>query len=54
MEVTDKCNLNCPHCYHKPDNKTVADKPMEQILGQKMENDLMRLGAVILATRNQR
>jgi hypothetical protein len=22
FEVTDKCQLNCPHCYHMPDNKT--------------------------------
>ena len=33
IEVTDKCNLKCPHCYHKPDNKTV-DKPIAQILWQ--------------------
>ena len=33
IEVTDKCNLNCPHCYHGPDNKTI-DKPIEQILWQ--------------------
>ena len=23
FEVTDKCQLKCPHCYHLPDNKTV-------------------------------
>jgi MoaA/NifB/PqqE/SkfB family radical SAM enzyme len=23
FEVTDRCQLNCPHCYHLPDNKTV-------------------------------
>ena len=22
FEVTDKCQLDCPHCYHLPDNKT--------------------------------
>jgi len=21
VEVTDRCNLECPHCYHLPDNK---------------------------------
>jgi MoaA/NifB/PqqE/SkfB family radical SAM enzyme len=22
IEVTDRCNLECPHCYHLPDNQT--------------------------------
>ena len=22
LETTDKCNLNCPHCYHIPKNDT--------------------------------
>lgn len=30
-EVTDRCNLECPHCYHLPDNK-VKDSPIESIL----------------------
>lgn len=33
IEVTDRCNLKCPHCYHIPDNKTV-DRPIEDILDQ--------------------
>jgi MoaA/NifB/PqqE/SkfB family radical SAM enzyme len=30
-EVTDKCNIDCPHCYHIPDN-TVPDVSMDQIM----------------------
>lgn len=30
-EVTDRCNLECPHCYHLPDNK-IKDSPIEDIL----------------------
>jgi molybdenum cofactor biosynthesis enzyme MoaA len=48
IEVTDKCNLNCPHCYHKPDNKTV-DKPINQILWQIENRVDPEAGAVILA-----
>ena len=24
IEVTDRCNLNCPHCYHEPENNTAC------------------------------
>lgn len=30
-EVTDRCNLNCPHCYHLPDNK-IKDAPLSDIV----------------------
>lgn len=33
FEVTDRCQLSCPHCYHLPDNKTI-DKPLESIIDQ--------------------
>lgn len=33
FEATDRCQLNCPHCYHLPDNKTI-DKPVEEIIAQ--------------------
>jgi uncharacterized radical SAM superfamily Fe-S cluster-containing enzyme len=33
IEITDRCNLNCPHCYHLPDNK-VTDRPVETIIEQ--------------------
>lgn len=33
FEVTDRCQLNCPHCYHLPDNKS-TDKPISQVLEQ--------------------
>jgi sulfatase maturation enzyme AslB (radical SAM superfamily) len=31
IEITDRCNLDCPHCYHLPDNKTI-DVSREEIL----------------------
>lgn len=33
FEITDKCQLECPHCYHLPDNRT-QDKPIEDIVSQ--------------------
>lgn len=33
LEVTDRCNLTCPHCYHEPDN-SLTDTPIENILEQ--------------------
>ena len=33
FEVTDKCQLDCPHCYHLPDNKSI-DRSIEDILEQ--------------------
>lgn len=33
LDVTDKCQLECPHCYHLPDNKT-TDRPLSQIIEQ--------------------
>lgn len=33
FETTNKCQLNCPHCYQLPDNKSV-DKPLELILSK--------------------
>lgn len=33
VEVSDRCNLDCPHCYHMPDNK-VLDGPRDQIIEQ--------------------
>jgi organic radical activating enzyme len=36
FEITDKCQLSCPHCYHLPDNKNV-DRPIEQIVQQLKE-----------------
>jgi hypothetical protein len=32
FEVTNKCQLSCPHCYQIPDNKYV-DGPMQSLLG---------------------
>jgi MoaA/NifB/PqqE/SkfB family radical SAM enzyme len=33
IEVTDRCNLSCPHCYHEPDN-SLKDQSIETILNQ--------------------
>jgi uncharacterized Fe-S cluster-containing radical SAM superfamily protein len=30
-EVTDRCQLECPHCYHLPDNKTI-DQSVDYIV----------------------
>jgi len=48
VEVTDRCNLNCPHCYHKPDNK-LTDRSIESICEQIEEKFHAESGAVILA-----
>lgn len=47
VEVTDRCNLNCPHCYHEPENKSV-DKPVDLILKQ-IKSWPEEAGGVILA-----
>lgn len=31
LEVSDRCNADCPHCYHMPDNKTI-DRPLDTII----------------------
>ena len=33
FDVTDKCNLNCKHCYHLPDNDA-PDKPISQVIDE--------------------
>lgn len=33
IEVTDRCNLACPHCYHEPDN-ALTDQPIDNIMSQ--------------------
>jgi MoaA/NifB/PqqE/SkfB family radical SAM enzyme len=33
LEVTDRCNLTCPHCYQEPDNKKI-DKSIDSIIDQ--------------------
>jgi MoaA/NifB/PqqE/SkfB family radical SAM enzyme len=30
-EVTDRCNIDCPHCYHMPDND-IKDTPIDQLI----------------------
>lgn len=33
IEVTDRCNVDCPHCYHRPDNAT-QDRTVDEIVDQ--------------------
>lgn len=33
FEASDRCQLNCPHCYHLPDNK-IQDKPIDLLISQ--------------------
>ena len=47
IEVTDRCNLACPHCYHEPENAS-TDKPIDLILSQ-IESWPADAGSVILA-----
>lgn len=47
IEVTDRCNLKCPHCYHEPENST-TDKPIDYIIHQ-VESLPEESGSVILA-----
>ena len=47
VEVTDRCNLKCPHCYHEPESAT-TDKPIDLILSQ-IESWPDDAGSVILA-----
>ena len=42
IEVTDKCNLNCPHCYHLPDNRSV-DRSIEDIVNQVKQLECNRI-----------
>jgi uncharacterized radical SAM superfamily Fe-S cluster-containing enzyme len=33
FEASDRCQLECPHCYHLPDNK-IQDRPISDVLEQ--------------------
>lgn len=33
FEASDRCQLNCPHCYHLPDNK-IQDRPISDVIAQ--------------------
>ncbi len=47
LEVTDRCNVRCEHCYHDPDNK-IKDKPAEFIIAQALAqptHDVILMGA---------
>ncbi len=46
-EVTDRCNVDCPHCYHLPDNR-IKDEPIDNIL-ERVKNYPEFLNIVCLA-----
>jgi organic radical activating enzyme len=31
IEATDRCNVQCEHCYHEPDNE-ISDKPLDWVV----------------------
>lgn len=39
MEGSDRCNLECPHCYHLPDNQ-ITDIPKDQFLARIKEHPI--------------
>lgn len=39
IEGSDRCNLECPHCYHLPDNK-ITDIPRDQFLSRVKEHPI--------------
>jgi len=47
IEVTDRCNLKCSHCYHEPENAS-TDKPIDLLMAQ-LESWPKETGSVILA-----
>lgn len=47
IEVTDRCNLACPQCYHQPDN-SIPDRPADWIIAKAMAaptNNVCLMGA---------
>jgi MoaA/NifB/PqqE/SkfB family radical SAM enzyme len=46
-EVTDRCNLECPHCYHLPDNK-IKDIELDKIL-QRIKSYPAAVEDIVLA-----
>lgn len=54
FEVTDRCQLSCPHCYHLPDNK-VTDRPLDLVINQvnSFPTDSMPMFAGAEATLRQ-
>jgi len=37
VDITERCNLTCPHCYQLPDN-TVVDKSIDFIINELLES----------------
>lgn len=47
-EATDRCNLNCPHCYHKPDN-SIKDELADDIVSRTKDAHLFGIKRLQLA-----
>lgn len=47
LEVTDRCNLECPHCYHLPDN-AIIDVELDKIVS-RIKSYPPQLTTIILA-----
>ena len=39
MEASDRCNLECPHCYHLPDSK-IDDIPLEKFMSRVKQHPI--------------
>jgi MoaA/NifB/PqqE/SkfB family radical SAM enzyme len=50
IEASDRCNLECPHCYHLPDNK-IVDQSIETLLDQirKLPLGIDQVSRIILS-----
>jgi len=50
IEASDRCNLECPHCYHLPDNK-IVDQSIETLLDQirKLPLGIHQVSRIILS-----
>ncbi len=47
-EATDRCNLNCPHCYHKPDN-SIKDELADDIISRTKDAQIFGIKRLQLA-----
>lgn len=48
IEASDRCNIQCPHCYHKPDN-TLSDVPEDLIYSRISDLKDYGINVIMLA-----
>lgn len=48
VEVSDRCNLECPHCYHLPDNQ-IKDESISMLLEKIQQLPLNEVTRIILS-----